>query len=659
MRTIGTLFFTFLVASSAFCGVIFEDVTFGFDNGYRSEKWTPLHVTVRSRNEPTIFNGKLTVEVRNIYSDKPIYRYGTPLKLSKTDHKQKRLYIYCPKTTFQLYIQLERSKTSDNDSDTSVAAPQVTHEITPPTSIADKDFLALVLAPNGDKLKKIIHNKSLDDENLDGGMQAHIKYLPNTRAMPLRWIGYDPIDVVIIREVSLTEKRVLKSQQSALLDWVQRGGTLIISGGSNFQYLKGSFIEPLLPTKLIREETINRLPPVLQQKLGLNNDNGTSNLNPPDDANLVFKNIHFEPKKFCQTLLGSEEQIYIAKRDFGSGQIICFSFDYNASPFSDLKAGETFWQWLLNTHGKSPKLFAERYAPFRQHEQKIHKQFLAKMPTQLPIIKLLSIGLPLYLLGVGGFLLYTGKRRQSTQKRNRGYWVGGLIFVLVSVGVIGGARVVLPQKVSIEKFSILSIYPERENAHLQSYVSLRAAACTQTVIPLTSDTFIRPLRIQSVAKPPELFSGSISELKEILVEPWHPSTFVMQSFFSMNVQKPEMQLQNAWRITDDQANYLGTITLGSNDLWTSELPSKTLTKMPPQEELNEIRQAYAKILQQEGLLQYLLKDVKTQNRTVLIGWTSQLEQLLDVIPQVAAYESANAKEETLVIMYLDKKDIGR
>ena len=650
MRTITTLISIFVVASSAFSAVEFEEVNFGFNGGYKSGKWTPLNVHLRSQNQSTTFDGELTVETRHIYTDEPIFRYAMPLQLSKTDRKLKTFYINCPKTTFKLFIQLEQSNGSKGQVETSITAPQVTHEITPPTSIANKDYLVLVLAPSGDKLQRIINNKLLDDE----GTQAHVKYLPNSRAMPSRWIGYDAVDLVIVREVSLTEARILKSQQSALLDWVQRGGTLILSGGSNFQYLKGSFIEHLLPTKLIREETINDIPTTLRKQFGLNTEEKSSITN----VISTFKNIHFESIQGCQTLLGTDEQIYIAKRDFGGGQIICFSFDYNAPPFSELKAGGTFWKWLLKTHGKSEKHYADRFAPFWQHEEKLQKQFLSKMPTQIPIIKLLSIVLPIYLLGFGGLLLYVTKGGKSSQKRSRSYWIGGLIFVLVSVSAIALARVVLPKNLTTERFTILSIYPNRKNAHLQSYISLRTAARTQASMPILSNTFIRPLVNKSIAKPPQLYYDSRSELREISVQPWHPSTYVMESFVPLDTSQNELQLENAWLLSGEKANYLGAIKLSTNNSAFSEAQGKTILKLPPYEGLSEIRMAYAKILQQEGLLQYLLKDVETQNRRVLVGWTSQLNQVLSTIPIISENKDDNVIEETFVILYLDETNIG-
>ena len=648
MRAKVTVFLAFFVASSAFCAMDIEDVTFGFNDGYKSGKWAPLSVTVRSQNAPNPFIGELAVEVRNFYSDETIYRYATPLQLSKTDLKYKKLYIYCPKTAIRLFIQLVQTRRNDKEIEFINSEPSATQEISPPTPIKNKDYFVLVLAPSGDKLQKFVGKKQLDEDSTQG----HIRYLPNSNAMPGQWIGYSAVDLMVIREVSLTERRISKQRQKALLEWIQRGGTLVVSGGSNFRYLKGSFVEQFLPVNLIHEETIDKVSPALQQ-FGLNTE----------DAISTFKSIHFESKPGCHTLLGTDEQIYIAKRNFGSGQIICLAFDYNAPPFSDLKVGETFWRWLLKTHGKSPRLFAEQYEPFRQHEEKIHKQFLSKMPTQIPLIKLLAIVLPIYLLSFGGFTLYFGKRGQSLQKRNISYWIGGLIFVFISVSAIGVARAVLPKKIETDRISILSIYPEQKNAHLQTYMSLRTTARNKISIALAQNTFIRPLRTESIAKPSQFFQGTPFQLQAVSLEPWSPSTYVQETFFPLNTQQYRITLENAWRIIGEEATHLGTITLDSSVLWSLEPSSKTINKIPPDDDLDGTRKAFAKILQQEGLLQYLLKSEnaltvdKAQKRKVLIGWTSQLKQV-STIPLMPTNENVTANDETLVIMYLDEKDKG-
>ena len=649
MRTKATLLLAFFAASSALCAVNFEEVTFGFNDGYKAGTWVPLNVTVRSQNEAPSFNGELTVEVRNRISDVPIQRHTTPLQLSTTDWQRKQLYVYCPKTAAKFVIKLAQIEKSGQQ-----LAPRAMQEILPPTSIENVDYFVLGLVPSGDKLQKLIDKKQLDAE----GTQIQVKYLPNSDAMPTQWIGYSSIDVLVIREIALTPTRISKSRQTALLDWIQRGGTLIVSGGSNFRYLKGSFIEQFLPVQLIREQTLDVIPPVLQQQFGFKSEGGMS-----EHIRTPFKHIQFAPHPGCHTVIGTNEQIYVAKRLLGSGQILCLSFDYNAPPFSGQHAAESFWSGLLKTHGKSPRLLATRYAQYRKHDEKIYEQFLSKMPTQVPLIKLLSIVLPVYLLSFGGFLYYFSRGRRYPQKKARSYWLGGAVLVLISISTIGVARTVLPKSLTADRFSILSVYPERARAHYQSYVSLRATAHTETSIVLTQDTFIRPLapeKTASGAALPKLTQGSLFQVQAAYVEPWSPSTYLKTAF--LDWQQPALELEDAWRFIGEEATYLGNVTLGERDILASGTSGKLAEKMPPAEGLNVARKPFAQILQREGVLQYLTTEIKNytaatdiSKRAVCLGWMAQPKQFSEAIPLTATDGNVTLNDETLVILYLHEE----
>ena len=73
---------------------------------------------------------------------------------------------------------------------------------------------------------------------------------PTSRGCPPHWKGYDSVDFFVIRGVSLDERRISKRQQQALLDWIERGGTLLVSGGADLRWLRGSFLEAFLPVAL-------------------------------------------------------------------------------------------------------------------------------------------------------------------------------------------------------------------------------------------------------------------------------------------------------------------------------------------------------------------------------------------------------------------------
>ena len=668
--------------SVTFGAVEIEEVRFGFNEGYKTGTWAPLTITVGGQDAfstsigvpgQRIAETYLAVAVRSFSSNTPTQRYAMPL----TGSQRKNFYIYCPKNATELVIELVPAPQSGNTmSQTKVR--RVMQEIALPTPLARKDFLVLVLAPSGDKLKRFIDKKQLAETH--GDAQVHVAYRSTPTSLPREWIGYSAVDVVVIREIAL--RRISKSQQTAMLDWVQRGGTLIVSGGSNYKYLRHSFIEPFLPVELEKTEQTERIPAVLHEDLGFRSF--SSNSNP-------FERIRFSPKPGCEVLIETDDQIYVAKRNFGDGQILCLAFDYNATPFSEQQVGEIFWRGLLSRHGKSPRYFADRYALALQHEEKIYQQFVSTSvkagSTQVPLIKVLAIVLPIYLLSFGGFLFYFGRSLKSRdpskatrfgssgwdasadhrdgvlqqKQKARTYWIGGFLFVGLSLSTIAVAKNVLPNSVTADQLSIVSVYPDRNRMHLQSYVSVRATAPAEISIDFTKGNFIRRQETESPQKIGTLVqrSGWVTQLvlRGLPVEPWHPTPYMQEIF--LDAQELPRILENAWHVTGKEMTYLGNVTLDSKGWVTQPLPLKSrdpgvlqppgvlrrrvTPALPADEGLRGRRKGFAQILRQEQVLRHLVEERGVQSPSYLIGWTSQ--NFTDTV----VTGNVNIKNETLVI----------
>ena len=621
--------------SIAFGAVEIDRVSFGFNEGYKTGTWAPLIITVRGQDAfampiggpgQRIEQTYLTVEVRSFSSNTPIQRYATPLAGSR----RKNFYIYCPKDATQLVIELTPAPQS-GDTAPHGKVRRVLQEVALPTPLARKDFLVVVLAPSGDKFKRFIDKKQLAAHD---AAQVHVAY---PTSLPHSWIGYSAVDVFVIREMVLTERRISKAQQTAMLDWVQRGGTLIVSGGSNYKYLRDSFIEPFLPVKLKAPEQTEMIPAALHKQLGFQSLSSNRHL---------FERIPFSLKPGCETLIGTTEQIYVAKRNFGDGQIVCLAFDYNVPPFSEQQVGETFWSGFLSRHGKSPRHLTDRYALALQHEEKIYQQFSSTSvkaePAQVPLIKLLAIVLPIYLLSFGGFLFYFGKSR----RKGRTYWIGGFLLVLVSLGTIAVARNVLPNSVTANRLSILSIYLDRDRAHLQSYVSLRAAARAETSIDLIKGSFIRHQETERPQKLGTLVQDSRTQLRDLPVEPWHPTTYVQETF--LDAEELPRILENTWHVIGKEMTYLGDVTLDTElalELSTAALRGRVTPAMPPDKDLHGTRKWFAQILRQEQVFRHLALAAETNVHLspYLIGWTSK------GFKDTVIAGNVNTNSETLVI----------
>ena len=633
MKTV--LLLSLFSVSVAFGVAEATDVSFGFKGRYKTGTWAPLRITVQGREQPTPFIGDLVVDVQSFSSDTPTERYASELRLRTTEEKQKNFYVYCPKNAVQLVVQLV-PRTSSKNTGLGNPQPSVIQEVPLPIPLSRKDSLVLVLAQSGDKLKRFIDKQQLANSD---GAQVYVEYLQDSTLLPWVWIGYSAVDVLVIRKTVLTERRISKAQQTALLDWVQRGGTLILSGGNNLSTLRGSFIESFLPVELKSLKKTDRLPEVVREKLGFQGR---------DTNNTVFERIQFSPKAGCETLIGTEEQIYVAKRKFGDGQIICLAFDYNAPPFSEQQVGKTFWHGLLSNYGKSARHSIDRYALALQHEEKIHEEFLSNSAKtgvhQVPLIKLLSVVLPIYLLSFGGLLFYFGK----SKPKGRTYWIGGCVSVLLSISIIAAARNVLPNSVTADRLSILSVYPKRQRAHLLSYVSVRAAARAETSISYTKGSFIRHQEVEDSQFEHRQNIGTFAQdsqvqLRELLVDPWYPTTYVKEVFF--DVSKLPRTLENAWYVTGREMTYLGDVALDADpDLSTASLQHQITPQIPPDIELNGKRKWFTRILREEYVLRHLAEEADANLPPYLIGWTSQ-GNLTDIIVD----GNVKTDDETLVI----------
>ena len=619
MYRIIALFFILFV-SSAFSAIEFESVELGFDRVYKRERWAPLQVVVTSHNED--FNGEIRVKVRNIFSDELIQTYALPLSLTRTDRQRRVIHVFLPGVSSQLSIKLVSH-------DEQVRVPQ---ELTPelPKSLAD--LMILALTPSRDLLSR------WDGKQIDGKEKGHafVAYT-DFKKLPVHWKGYDSVDFFVIRGVSLVERRISKRQQQALLDWIQRGGTLLVSGGADLRQLRGSFLETFLPVELGGLRRVTQLPESMQ-RFGF-------------AADSPFDLIEFNSKPGTIPLVGDGDQIYIAKRVLGGGQIISLGFDYNAPPFSDSPGAEAFWKWLLGAEARTPRHAEARYEADRRHDEKIQTILAAVPSAKAPLIGLLLVFLVAYVLGFGVLIWWGGKGKPYL------YWGGGIaLTALFSCGVVL-PRYFVPSPVSVNRFSILSVYPSTNRAHLQTYIGIIAAASVETSIQFQEGALIRPLT--GTATPPlQLVQPAgpkdSSILRQAALDPWVTRTYFAEAFIDFPVHltwergattdqiehRLPYTLENAWLIDQGEYPHIGTIPPATT-VEIKENP-KRYNRSPLSQALVGERKTFMRVLIGEVVLRYLAQELGPK----LVGWTPTAPLPMSMNHPV------NAVDETLVILYL-------
>ena len=612
--------FFILSVSSAFSAIEFESVELGFGKIYKRDRWAPLQVVVTSRNED--FKGEINVEVRNIFSDELIQTYVTPLSLTRTDRQRRVIHVFLPGVSSQLSIKLVNH----------AEQTRISQELTPELPKSLIDLVILALTPSRDLLSR------WEGKQIDGKEKGHafVAYT-DFKELPADWKGYDSVDFFVIRGVSLVERRISKRQQQALLDWIQRGGTLLVSGGVDLRQLRGSFLETFLPVKLGDLRRATRIPESMQ-RFGF-------------VADSPFDLIEFKSKPGTIPLAGDEDQIYIAKRFLGGGQIISLGFDYNAPPFSDSPGAETFWKWMLGTEARTPRHAEARYEADRRHDAKI-QTILATVPSaKTPLIWLLFAFLAVYALGFGTLIWWGGKGK------SRLYWGGGIVLTVFFLCGVILPRHFVASPVAVNRFSILSVYPSMNRAHLQTYIGIIASASVKASIQFQGRTFIRPLTA-TAAPPLQLVepdgTKNLSTLCQAALDPWITRVYFAETFIDFPVDltwergvstdrvehRLPYTLENAWLIDQGQYPHIGTIP-PATAIEIEENP-KRYNRSPLSQALVGDRKAFMGVLIGEVVLRYLAQEVSPK----LVGWTqtSPLSMSMD--------HPVNAVDETLVILYL-------
>ena len=577
-RIVLSVFVFFLLGDSlpSFSAIDIESLELGYDQLYKRNRWVPIRILVTSHGED--FEGHIKTEVNSISSDKLVKSYSIPLKLQHTDRQKRSIPILLPSGRINLGLQLINSKNQVRIS------RQIMVKI--PRSLSD--LFVLVVSSNRDRLHRL-HRQPIDQEP---NGNVFIGYV-TLSDLPSNWKGYDSIDALVIRNVPLSDQYLLKDQQTAMLDWIQNGGVLILSGGRNFHAIKDSFLRPYLPVKLSSLQTDNEVPESISQRFDIS-------------SKIPFDKINLTLKPSGEVLIGDTNSIDVAKSMYGNGSIINFSFDYASPPFSEMPFTNQFWSFMIANHGRSTRHNEYQFDPFRKHNEKISKQLETVKPKDLPLIEFIMLFLLMYLLFIGGFT-FLGKNYDA-----KFFWLTSLFLPFLFSSAVIFWNVFVPSTIYVRQLSVLSVFPDRDRAHLQSYLGLIGSTNTKMSVDFGKNAFVQQLT-STTSSPIELAWGRTSRLNSINAGPWFVCPYFIESFIDLQLVAP-LKLEN--KFNTSQMKLLAKQTVG-------------------------VRGKFLKIINSEGVLRYLEKEDTVKK----MGWTKR-----SFLP-ISSKEKMKLSTETLVLLY--------
>ncbi|MBI3098374.1 MAG: hypothetical protein HYY93_09060 [Planctomycetes bacterium] len=278
---------------------------------------------------------------------------------------------------------------------------------------------------------------------------------------PDRWIGYSRASLVVLNDCPLDTFR--PESERALLDWVARGGAVLISPGKDPAWLSGRLIKALWPDGAVAEE---RSPDdfVTVEILGMRitsetttSANGTITIKGSISISSEGSSSHaFDPSTLPSRIpfarvegepliaLADGKTPFLCRRPYGFGWVYFIGVDVSAPPFASWPGREAMWTEIVTLARNQPgrnDTFAAR-SPY-DLSQNIRGRvdfdadsflaLLSRRLTRLPPVLLVIVGILAYLAVVGPVNFFW------LRKRGRHQWLCltipavALVFVIANL----------------------------------------------------------------------------------------------------------------------------------------------------------------------------------------------------------------------------------
>jgi hypothetical protein len=323
-------------------GVEVENMRVGFDaslsslrssNTFKIGAWTPVWVQLRGGSTP--FSGTMEVSVADDDGTPTAFRMPVAVGANSSE----RFTAYSrpgsrqPEFTIRLFDQNGR-RVGGASQDTLM--PQ------PPESIMPNETLLLTMGrPQGvDTIKDLpgFQTAARAPGRTGGAELLTARLDPQTAALPGRWYGYDAAQAVVVdtadRE-ALSALDALRGQP--LVDWVARGGHLIVSVGANWQAVRDSVIGPILPGSPSGQVKVASLD-ALDTFAGSNKQ-----ITPPGTPPVMVTKLEELEERGGNVLSMMANLPLVVRGAHGFGRVTLIAIDVDQKPFSDWPDRSLFW----------------------------------------------------------------------------------------------------------------------------------------------------------------------------------------------------------------------------------------------------------------------------------------------------------------------------
>ncbi|HSH05227.1 MAG TPA: hypothetical protein VLL52_22115 [Anaerolineae bacterium] len=293
------------------------DVVVGFDGMYKGPYWVPIHATIT--NNGADINGQVRI-ITEQGGNETIY--ANPISLPNQSNKRTTLYAYLGAYTTSLNIQLV------DDAGRVVA--------TNGKSIRHLNEQELLVGVVSDETGHLDHLYDIPGSRFNSGAVAYLQpeHIPNIAT------GLKALNMLVFNDIDTGQ--LTPDQVNAVLNWVDLGGQLIITGGPGWQKTAASFTDylPVTPDGL---ESVADLP-ALSTALG-------QSFRDPGPYLITTSSLRQGELDLYQ-----DNTPILAHRTYGRGHINYLALDPKLAPILDWSGRDNLWQ-IIAKRAPQPALW--------------------------------------------------------------------------------------------------------------------------------------------------------------------------------------------------------------------------------------------------------------------------------------------------------------
>ena len=369
-----------------------------------------------------------------------------------------------------------------------------------------KSVLALTTSP-GRVLGRIQQLDQIMDKPQDQwrGQAVVIQEHRNPKELPGNWMGYDLLQAMVMEDFPYSE--MTPAQVDAIVHWVERGGTLLVSPGE-----RGMVFDPASPLhQMVKLST-----------KGTDKIENTEDFGDRGPRGVMTKwNIRAEPALHMP---------WAEVAQCGAGQVVIFKYDFLRSPLSEWNGLTRTFEGTCHIRTKSKSSHSFPLSWSRQKD---------KMPGPMTIAGLLG----LYMLTVGpaNYLLLRRKNKLVLMP----FTISG-VAIAFTITIIAYGYISRGTSTEMREFTVVQTYPGRTTAQAVSQMGIHASSNRSYELEFNKNTGVRNLSSRQNSAESEIFVTDRGNAQVVSF------TTAMWQTFLLEAQAPVPQFGNL-RIEDTGA----------------------------------------------------------------------------------------------------------